>query len=133
MKLYTPLMLVMLLSFCSQKKAENNDFTENDDKTACEQLDEIDRVMLDLIEEIKEKKKDDKLFLTAFKDAQIYWIQYRNRQVKAVFPMSPNKYDYNVGECKCAIYRDLTLLRVEELKRWTKETPYTEDCPGTIQ
>lgn len=100
-------------------------------KTACEQLDEIDLEMLNLIDQINKLYQDDKSFLKAFKDSQIYWIQYRNRQVKAVYPLSPRKYDFDVGECKCEVYRDLTKIRVKELKKWIEGMPESQ-CQGSI-
>ena len=102
-------------------------------QTACEQLDEIDLQMLNMIKQIKSEYEHDQKFLAAFNDAQLYWTQYRNRQVKAIFPLSPNKYEYNVGECKCEVYRDLTKLRVKELQKWLDGVPENTTCKGSYK
>ncbi len=104
-----------------------------DKQTACEQLDEIDLQMLNMIKQIKNEYKHDQKFLAAFNDAQLYWTQYRNRQVKAIFPLTPNKYEYNVGECKCEVYRDLTKLRVKELQKWLDGVPENTTCKGSYK
>ena len=96
----------------------------------CKEYSKADLEMLDLIDQIKEENKEDMVFLKAFDEAQIYWVQYRNRQVKAVFPLSPRKYDFNVGDCKCEIYSDLTKLRIEELRKWVVGVP-EGNCAGT--
>lgn len=98
----------------------------------CDALTKVDREMLDLVAEIEKDYKDDEVFITAFKESQIYWTQYRNRQVKAVFPLSPRKYDFDVGECKCELMSAMTSARIEELKKWTIGIG-SNHCHGTYK
>lgn len=127
-------LIVLCFTRCEREKPENNTneikFLSGD---PCKQLDEIDKKMLDMIEQIKEEYKGDKGFILAFNDAQVYWIQYRNRQVKAMFPKSPRKYKYDVGECKCKAYRDLTVIRVKELQKWLDGVSPSETCTGSYK
>ena len=132
--------MVILLLGCSKNSEE---FTTTDSvvssefvyeaSTPCKQLDEIDLRMLNIIKQIEQEYQHDEIFLFAFNDAQIFWTQYRNRQVKAVFPLPPKKYDYPVGECKCEIYRDLTELRVKELQKWIDGVPSDITCTGSYK
>lgn len=116
---------ILFLNSCAEQQEEsiNHDF--------CAQLDAIDLKMLNLIKEIEEKYKADKAFIKAFKDAQVYWVQYRNRHVKAIFPLSPRKYAYDVGECKCEVYRDLTQDRVKQLQKWVEGVDEDKTCKGS--
>jgi uncharacterized protein YecT (DUF1311 family) len=98
----------------------------------CDALTQADREMLDLIEEIENEYQNDKEFITAFKNSQVYWVQYRNRQVKAVYPKSPKKYDFDVGACKCELMREMTELRIIELRRWTEGIPESQ-CAGSYK
>ena len=107
--------------------------SEKNELTACQQLDEIDLKMLNIVKQIEQEYQHDEVFIAALKDAQLFWTQYRNRQVKAVFPMSPKNYDYEIGECKCEIYRDLTGLRVKELQKWLDGVSAEVTCPGSYK
>ncbi len=107
--------------------------SQSPETTACKQLDEIDLEMLNIIKQIEQEYQQDEEFMLALKDAQLFWTQYRNRQVKAVFTKSPKNYDYLVGECKCEIYRDLTALRVKELQKWLDGVSPEVTCKGSYK
>ncbi len=98
----------------------------------CKEFDKIDLEMLQIIDEINSRYAEDRKFIAAFKDAQIYWIQYRNRHIKAIYPLEPKKYDFDVGKCKCEVYSTLTLKRIEELKQWVDGVPEAAGCEGTF-
>ena len=122
------LTLSLLFVSCSESSK-----VENSDLTVCERYDEIDLKMLNTIKQITAEYQGDEKFLDAFKDAQIYWIQYRNRQIKAVFPLQPKDYDYDVGACKCELYSELTTIRINELERWLQGVPAEENCAGSFK
>jgi len=128
-----PITLALLWGLFSGCSNQSEQRSFNPDKTACQQLDEIDLEMLNLVKQIKAEYRDDEVFIAALNDAQTFWTQYKNRQVKAVFPLSPKNYDYDVGECKCEIYRDLTVLRVKELQKWIDGVAAEVTCRGTYQ
>lgn len=104
-------------------------------KDPCKELDEVDRKMLDMVEQIKDEYKSNRVFLTYFKNSQIYWTQYRNRQVQAIFPPdSPRrKYEYDTGPCKCEVYCDLTEIRIRELQKWLDGVPKSTICRGSYK
>ena len=131
------LILVVILTNCSpspSNEANNEEsIVADSDLTACQRYDEVDLKMLNTIKQINSEYQNDEKFLYALKEAQIYWIQYRNRQAKAVFTLQPKQYDYPVGECKCELYTELTLIRIKELERWLKGVSPDEDCPGSYK
>lgn len=116
-------LLINIFLGCSSPGEVNN----------CGAFDKVDLEMLNMIAAIEKEYQADKEFIKAFKESQIYWIQYRNRHIKAVYPLSPKKYNYDVGDCKCIIYRDLTLTRISELKKWIDGVPANETCQGTYK
>jgi len=127
-RIYYILLTGLTMFSCSDKTSY---WDENE--TYCKQLDQVDLKMLNMLETIRTNNKADKEFLRAFNNSQIYWTQYRHMQIKAVFPLSPNKYDFNVGECKCKLSRDLTSRRVDDLKKWTSTQEGDVNCLGTYK
>lgn len=123
-KIGIPLLLLIIIS--CEKPAT---------KDPCKELDAVDKKMLDMVEQIKGEYKSDRVFLTYFKNSQIYWTQYRNRQVQAIFPPdSPRrKYEYDTGPCKCEVYRDLTEIRIKELQKWLDGVPKDTNCRGSYK
>jgi uncharacterized protein YecT (DUF1311 family) len=120
-----PILLILAAIAISCAKPE-------EDLTPCDALTQADREMLSLVEQIEAEFQNDKEFITAFKNSQIYWTQYRNRQVKAVYPKSPKKYDFDVGACKCELIREMTELRIKELRKWTDGIPESQ-CAGSYK
>lgn len=125
---YLVLVVILSTAACTQ---QNKDFDH------CEELNVVDREMLDIIDQIEEKYKDDQEFLTRFKDAQIYWIQYKDRHVRAMFPYKKKYYKENFGMtynyCKCKEWIRLTKLRNKELRRWLDgPSKEQEECPNSI-
>ena len=93
--------------------------------------------MLDLITLIKEKHKDSTLFLERFDMSQVYWIQYQNRHLRALYPEDwdrhyRKKYGKEVfNPCKCKELTRMTAARVEELKMFLKGGPDDQkECPS---
>jgi len=88
---FTVIITVFLVISCDTKNDKTESTTNywDENVSACQQLDQVDLKMLNMLKEIKKVYKNDKPFIKALENAQIYWIQYRNRQVKAIFPLSP--------------------------------------------
>ena len=53
---------------------------------ACKKFDELDTKILSLMDKIEVKHKNDHHFLEAFNMEQVYWIQYRDRRLRAIYP-----------------------------------------------
>jgi uncharacterized protein YecT (DUF1311 family) len=97
----------------------------NPKQNPCDKFDALDLKMLKLIELIEKKNSSNKRFLNSFKESQIYWIQYRNRQLKALYPLNNEHYEKEFGSdynlCKCVEHTRLTKIRIKELERWVEQ------------
>ncbi|REE00481.1 lysozyme inhibitor LprI family protein [Marinoscillum furvescens] len=126
----TFLALSFLISLAACQKNPNN--TES--KTSCTHYDQVDKEMLDLINKIEQKYAGEKRFIDRLTEAQVYWVQYRDRQVRALFPRDVKDYKKEHGEsyfvCKCDELIRLTNLRIAELNRWMEGS---SDCPNSIR
>lgn len=139
-RLYLIIMVLFHLSCSTKPSPEVNSAEPDSEKkfgSKCEELDHVDKQMLDLHEAIKQSYAEDPKFLRRLMDAQVYWIQYKDRHIKSIYPLDSKYYkrtfgpDYN--ECKCAEAARLTRLRIEELKLWVEGvTAIYEDCPTSF-
>jgi len=105
----------------------------------CTEFDKYDLKMLNLINEIKEKHKEDRLFLTEFRMIQVYWIQYRDRRLRTIYPKNWDQhYRKEIGKdifnpCKCKELLRLTKNRIEELEMYLKKGPADQaECPSML-
>ncbi|GAB4241388.1 MAG: hypothetical protein Tsb0034_18410 [Ekhidna sp.] len=103
----------------------------------CSAFDRIDREMLDLISEIETKNANKKEFLKAFKMEQVYWIQYRDRHLRAVYPKDWDRYYRKefgkdvFNPCKCMEMTRMTRRRIEDLQVFTTNSPDEQkNCPS---
>lgn len=125
---------VLLYSFIS---ASLLGCMNKEDIDHCKNLDQLDRQMLNTISLIESKYATEKELLRRFGDAQIFWIQYKDRHVRALYPMKKNYYsdtfgdDYN--QCKCKEWARLTQVRIDEISTWLEGTNTYKDCPILIQ
>ncbi|MEO1096317.1 MAG: lysozyme inhibitor LprI family protein [Bacteroidota bacterium] len=110
--------------------------TNNSYESHCAELDAIDLEMLQVHEKIKSKYSGDERFLQRLQDAQVYWIQYKDRHIRALYPLEKKNYKEKYGktynQCKCKEAARLTYLRVEELKIWL-DGPIDPECPTSIK
>ncbi|GAA5041939.1 hypothetical protein GCM10011506_43990 [Marivirga lumbricoides] len=119
---------IIIIAFsCNNSKSEYANF--------CDELDAVDLEMNNKVEEIQKKYANKKAFLKRFNSAQIQWIQYKNRHIRAVFPLKKEMYSEQYGKdynyCKCEELARLTKLRNNELERWLKPSENKENCPAS--
>jgi uncharacterized protein YecT (DUF1311 family) len=102
----------------------------------CQELDAVDLEMLTIYKSIEKKYKGEERFLKRLQDAQVYWIQYKDRHVRSLYPLEKKYYTDNYSiqynQCKCKESTKLTKLRAKELKVWL-DGPKIEDCPSSIK
>ena len=124
-----------LLFDCSgpDEKKKPINYTE-----VCEGYDAIDLEMLQVIEQIESTNRGNIKFLERFRDSQIYWIQYKDRHIRALYPEDWDLYyRKNYGKqvfnsCKCKELIRLTELRVQELKWYLEGGPDDQqECPSS--
>lgn len=111
--------------------------TQESSEDSCTSFDALDLKMLNLIEQIQLKHKDDAKFLHNFNMEQVYWIQYRDTHLKAIYPRDWSRhYRKKYGKelfnpCKCKEMTRYTQERIKELKLWLNKGPEgQDDCPS---
>jgi len=128
------LAVLIFVSSCNSPKKNEEAISYKD---VCEGYDNIDAEMLLVIEDIEEAFKDDRIFLKRFRDSQIYWTQYQDRHLRALYSKDWDLfYRKNYGKqifnsCKCKELIRLTSLRVDELKMYLNGGPNNQkECPS---
>lgn len=101
----------------------------------CDRWNELANEMQVVIGQIQKKYEGETLFLKRLDEAQVYWLQYKERHMKMLYPsgydVTRKKYGKEVfNPCKCKELSRLFELRVDELKVFL-EGPRKgqEDCP----
>lgn len=136
-KMYRPLAIIMLAAIaftgCEEKKPDAP-------FQACAEFDDADARMLKIIKQIQENHKGDRIFLNRFEMEQVYWSQYKERRLKAMYPQDWNRfYRKNYGNemfnsCKCLEYTRLTEDRIADLNMYLEKGPKDqEDCPNEFK
>lgn len=109
----------------SQSQAELNRQAAQEYKDADKKLNEIYQLIL----------KDyaaNKTFTQNLKDAQRLWIQFRDAQVKAMFPAATKSYGTVFPMCKANYLAELTHQRTDALRVWLNGLPQGDVCTGSI-
>ena len=108
----------------------------NQEATECEKLDILDAEMQQLVKEIKTKYRAEQFFNKRFEMSQVYWIQYRDRHLRALYPLDWNTYyrkEYSAetfNECKCEELNRMTINRIRELVMYLGESEKKGKCPS---
>jgi uncharacterized protein YecT (DUF1311 family) len=77
--------------------------------------------------------KDEKMFVAAFRKAQQAWMAFRDAQLNAVYPESPELYGSANVMCRCFVLNKLTRERIETLKMWLSEEMEGDVCAGSMK
>tara|TARA_X000001036_G_scaffold417974_2_gene436410 strand:+ start:268 stop:669 length:402 start_codon:yes stop_codon:yes gene_type:complete len=125
------LFIILIVNGCQFEKKNNMD--------ACKKFDELDTKILGLMDKIEVKHKGDRYFLEAFSMEQVYWIQYRDRRLRAIYPKKWDQhYRKNYGKevfnsCKCKELLRLSERRVEDLQMYLMNGPADQqNCPSML-
>jgi len=100
---------------------------------ACRELENSDVEMKRIHRQIIRNHKDNKRFITAFNKAQKAWSVYRDAQLAAIYPESPERYGSAYGMCRCTVLNDLTRERIETLKKWLSKGTEGDVCAGSLR
>ncbi len=142
--LILPVFILLIFAGCDSKQAqqqtakEQNQTDEYAGLDPCQVLDKVDREMLDLYNEVMEKYADDFDFINWFKQSQIYWVQYKDRYVKSLYPRKNDYYKKEFGKdagyCKCEEWTRMTRRRIEDIKVFLGEgSERYKHCPTSIK
>lgn len=86
------------------------------------------------------KYKDQPAFLEKLKASQKLWLQFRDAEVAAHFPVGKGKgedaatqYGSVYPMCVSQLQTDLTQQRIEQLQAWLKGAQEGDTCAGSIK
>ena len=124
-------LIILILNSCR--------FEKNNEVDVCATFDEIDAKIVALMDEIQIKHKGDRPFIDAFNMEQVYWIQYRDRRLRTIYPKKWDQhYRKNNGKevfnpCKCRELLRLSERRIEDLQMYLIGGPTDQqDCPSKL-
>ncbi|MDQ0105419.1 Uncharacterized conserved protein YecT, DUF1311 family [Chitinophaga terrae (ex Kim and Jung 2007)] len=123
-----PVLLVLLLcsslmSF-SQTQSEMNTRAKKEYREADKQLNEIYQLIL-------KDYAGNKAFIQKMKEAQRIWVQFRDAQLKAMYPNDAKSYGSVYPMCEAIYLKELTEQRIDALRAWLN-APKPESCQGSI-
>ena len=98
----------------------------------CTQLKSANAEMEGTLLQIKQRKRDDSVFLTALNNSQKQWVQYVDAEVLMQFP-SQRFIDYGsvLPMCQCITRLGLTQERITTLKQWLEPVVEGDVCTGS--
>lgn len=109
----------------SQSQSELN-------KQAAQEYKDADKKLNDIYQLILKDYAPNKTFIQNLKDAQRIWIQFRDAQVKAMYPAAAKTYGSAFPMCKANYLAELTHQRTEALRVWLNGLPQGDVCTGSI-
>lgn len=126
-RIISTLLFAISLTACNQQ--------ESDPFKSCDNFNQLASKMEIVIGEIKNKYEGETQFLKRLDNAQVYWLQYKERHMKMLYPegydVTRKKYGREVfNPCKCKELERLFDLRVDELKTFLNgPRKGQEECP----
>ena len=110
-----------------QSQTELNDDAASDFTSA-------DREMTRVYAAVLKKNAGDKVFVAKFRAAQRAWLVFRDAEVAAQFPDADPRAAYGsmYPMCVSNLKTELTLNRIEQMKRWRDGEPEENVCAGSV-
>jgi uncharacterized protein YecT (DUF1311 family) len=73
-------------------------------------------------------------FINALRASERLWIQFRDAELKMKFPAANPKMEYGsmYPMCFSSYLQELTIARINQLKRWLKPPSEGEACNGSL-
>ncbi|SHL91081.1 Uncharacterized conserved protein YecT, DUF1311 family [Chitinophaga jiangningensis] len=123
--------IICLLLFAATSKGFAQSQAEMN-KKATEAYRQADKELNDIYQAIQKEYAANKKFLENLRDAQRLWVQFRDAQLKAMFPEAAKNYGSMFPVCKSNYLTLLTTQRIESLRVWLNGLPAGETCTGSI-
>lgn len=105
----------------------------------CSDFDGVDAEILSVIDQVNSQNAGDKEFLVAFKSEHLYWIQYRDKRLRSMYPKNWDTYYRKTfgkdvfNPCKCQELLRLSENRLKDLKMYLNGGPSDQkDCPSML-
>ena len=105
------------------------------DREACNEYRKADVELNRVYQQVLGEYKADGLFVEKLRGAQRAWVVYRDAQMEALYPARDPQRAYGSVHrmCRCQALTELTLQRVEELRRWVMGVEAGDVCAGSIR
>jgi uncharacterized protein YecT (DUF1311 family) len=115
-------------SICfGQTQSDMNESAENGYQKADKELNRV-------YHQILNEYKDDTAFIRNFKNAQRLWVLFRDAEMNAKFPESPDHYYGSVlPMCWSMELTGLTQERTQKLKVWIDGIEEGDACSGSVK
>src|ERR1700757_5109792 len=120
--------LIAAYSFCfSQTQTEMNE-------TAYKNYQQADKELNITYQKILKEYKTDTAFIKNLKAAQRIWVQFRDAEVKALYPdREPGYYGSIQPLCKYNYLTEFTAERTKRLKTWLDGVEEGDMCSGSVK
>jgi uncharacterized protein YecT (DUF1311 family) len=105
------------------------------DREACAEYQKADAELNRVYQQVLGEYKADALFVEKLRGAQRAWLVYRDAQLEALYPARDPQRAYGSVHrmCRCQALTELTLQRVEELRRWVMGVEEGDVCAGSVR
>ncbi len=101
-------------------------------ETAYQIFEKTDKELNNVYKKILNKYKDDKLFISKFKKAQLAWIKFRDADIESIYPEEDKSFYGSVYPvCVNMAMAEITQERINELKLWLKDSNEGDVCSGS--
>ena len=122
------IILIFSTSFCfSQTQTEMNE-------TAYKNYEQADKELNVTYQKILKEYKADTAFIKNLKTAQRIWVQFRDAELKAMYPdREPGYYGTIQPLCKYDYLENFTTERTKKLKMWLDGAGEGDMCSGSIK
>jgi uncharacterized protein YecT (DUF1311 family) len=114
-------------------KAKNAQTQMQLNKESCDEYKKVDAEMNAVYRRITRDYRQNQVFISALKKAQLAWIGYRDAQVESIFPGDPSQYGSISTMCRCNNLTELTKARTEILNRWIEGVEEGDVCAGSVK
>ena len=106
----------------------------NINQDAYEQYQKSEKEINVIYQQILKEYKDDPVFLNNLKITQRLWIQFRDAEVKAMYPdRGEGFYGSMHSTCLSLYKKELTDERIKKLKVWLLGIEETNECSGSVK
>ena len=103
-------------------------------KESLSSLDQAEKDLNDLYQQILEEYKSDTVFIEKIKASQNLWLQFVEAEVEMKFPTrEPGYYGSMHGMCVSGYRETLIEARTAELREWMLPIPEGEGCGGSVK
>jgi uncharacterized protein YecT (DUF1311 family) len=101
-------------------------------QSSCSEFKKADARLNQIYQNVLSAHRNDKIFISRFKEAQRKWIAYRDAYEASMFiPEYYNRYGSVLPMCQCDFMVHLTDERIKQLKVWADGVEEGDSCGGS--